>query len=272
VTDVRLLRIARKDVMDAVRGRQAHLLVALFGLLGAFFGYTAGRSVGGNLPSLLVFLVPLTGIALAQHAIVGKRESGELTVLLGLPFSRRDVVTGTYLGRVSLVAAAVASAYAAAVTVGVLSGGSPDAGAIGSGSVVLLVVAMVFVSVALGISTLLESTTTASAGAFVSYLGLVLPAWQNVPDAVLYAANGFEAPGAMPEWATVFDQFAPFIALRNAASPVAGDLVSGLSPVPGAVPPDAPVYMQPWFGAAVLVGWIVVPVAIGYRRFERSDL
>jgi ABC-2 type transport system permease protein len=272
VTDVRVLRIARKDIMDAVRGRQAHLLVALFGLLGAVLSVLGDDSVGGDLPALLVFLVPLAGIALAQHAIVGKRESGELTVLLGLPFSRRDVVAGTYLGRVSLVAMAVASAYAVAVIVGVLSGVSPDAGAIGSGSVILLVVGMVFVSVALGISTLLESTTTASAGAFVSYLGLVLPAWQNVPDAVLYAANGFEAPGEMPEWATIFDQFAPFISLRNAATPLAGDLVSGLSPIPGAVPPDPPVYMQPWFGAAVLIGWIVVPVVLGYRRFERSDL
>lgn len=258
--------------MDAVRGRQAHLLVALFGLFGAFFGYVTGRSVGEDLPSLLVFLVPLAGIALAQHAIVGKRESGELAVLLGLPFSRRDVVAGTYLGRISVVVAAVASAYAGAIPVGIISGASPDVGAIGSGSVILVVVGAVFASIALGISTAVESTTTASAGAFVSYLGLVLPAWQNLPDAVLYAANGFESPGAMPEWATAFDQFAPFIALRNAVGPVAGDLVSGLSPVPGAVPPDPPVYMQPWFGAAVLIGWIVVPVAIGYRRFERSDL
>ena len=272
MTDVGVLRIARKDVMDAVRGRQAHLLIALFGLLGAVLGFLDSDSVGEDLPSVLVFLVPLAGIALAQHAIVGKRESGELTVLLGLPFSRRDVVAGTYLGRVSLVAAAVATAYAGATLVGILLGASPDVGAVASGSLIMLVVGAVFVSIALGVSTVVESTTTASAGALVGYLGLVLPAWQNVPDAVLYATNGFEAPGEMPEWATVFDQFAPFIALRNAASPFAGDLVSGLSPVPGAVPPDPAVYMQPWFGAAVLVGWVVVPVAIGYRRFERRDL
>jgi ABC-2 type transport system permease protein len=76
----------------------------------------------------------------------------------------------------------------------------------------------------------------------------------------------------MPEWATVFDQFAPFIALRNAMTPVASDLVGGLPVVSGSVPPGPPVYMQPWFGAAVLVGWVVVPTALGYRRFERSDL
>jgi ABC-2 type transport system permease protein len=272
VTDVRVLRIARKDVMDAVRGRQAHLLVALFGLLGAFLGYTADRSVGANLPSLLAFLVPLVGVALTQHAVVGKRESGELAVLLGLPFSRRDVIAGTWLGRVGLVALAVASAYAGALIAGVLSGASLDVGAVGSGVVVLAIPGMIFVSVTLAVSMVARSSTTASAGAFVGYLGLVLPVWQSVPDAVLYVTNGFESPEAMPEWATVFDQFAPFIALRNAMTPVASDLVGGLPVVSGSVPPGPPVYMQPWFGAAVLVGWVVVPTALGYRRFERSDL
>jgi ABC-type transport system involved in multi-copper enzyme maturation permease subunit len=269
---MRLARIARKEIMDAVRGRQAHLLVALFGLLGAVLAFLAGDSVGRDLTSLMVFLVPLAAVALTQHAIVGKRERGELTVLLGLPFSRRDVVAGAYLGRVGLVAAAVASAYAGAILVGILSGASADPGAIGSGIIILLVVGAVFVSVVLAISAVVKNSTTASAGAFVTYLGLVLPAWQNVPDAVLYVTNGFESPETVPEPATVFDQFAPFIALRNAATPLAADLVSGLSPVPGPVPANPPIYMQPWFGAAVLIGWIVVPVALGYRRFERSDL
>ena len=272
MTDVRALLVARKDLMDAVRGRQAHLLVALFGLFGAFLGYTADRSVGPNLPSLLVFLVPLVGVAFTQHAVVGKRESGELAVLLGLPFSRRDVVLGTYLGRVGLVAVAVLSAYASAVIVGLLSGASPDVGAVGSGALVLVTVGTISVSVALAISMVVRSNTTASALAFVGYLGLVLPVWQSIPDAVLYVTNGFESPGQPPEWATVFEQLAPFVGLRNAVTPVAGDLVGELGVVSGDVPPDPPVYMQPWFGAVVLVAWVLVPAVLGYRRFQREDL
>mgnify|MGYP006896999159 FL=1 len=76
----------------------------------------------------------------------------------------------------------------------------------------------------------------------------------------------------MPEWATAFDQFAPFTSLRNAATPVAPDLVTSLPVIGGSVPADPPLYMQPWFAAVVLVAWLVVPAALGYRRFERSDL
>lgn len=268
----RLLRIARKDFTDAVRGRQVHLLVALFGLFGAFAGYVGGGSAATNLTSLLAFLVPLAGVALTQHAVAGKRESGELAVLLGLPFSRRDVVVGTYLGRVGTVVVAVASAYVAATVVGAASGASPDLGAAASGAVLLAVAGAVFVGIALAVSATAHSSAVASVGAFAGYLVFVLPTWQFVPDAVLYVANGFEAPGRMPEWATAFDQFAPFAALRNAAAPIAGDLAGELPALGGSVPPDPPLYMQPWFGAVVVLGWLVVPAALGYRRFARSDL
>jgi len=37
-------------------------------------------------------------------------------------------------------------------------------------------------------------------------------------------------------------------------------------------PGDAPFYLQEWFGVVVLLFWLAVPVAIGYYRFERTDL
>ena len=140
------------------------------------------------------------------------------------------------------------------------------------GVVLLSVVGAIFVSITLGISAAVRSTTVSSVGAFVAFLAFLLPTWQFVPDAVLYAANGFSPPERMPEWATAFDQFAPFTSLRNAATPVAPDLVTSLPVIGGSVPADPPLYMQPWFAAVVLVAWLVVPAALGYRRFERSDL
>lgn len=268
----RLLRIARKDVMDAVRGRQIHALVVGFGLLGACLSYVGGGSVAGSVFSLLVFLIPLIAVAFTQHAVAGKRASGELAVLLGLPFSRRDVVAGTYLGRVGVVFVAVVSAYAGAVPVGIARGTPFDPGMVALGTVLLTVVGAVFVAITLGISTVARGTTAASVGAFVGFLAFMLPTWQFVPDAVLYVANGFEAPGRMPEWATAFDQLAPFVALRNAAAPVAPGLVDSLPAVGGGVPPDPPIYMEPLVGAVVVIGWLVVPAGIGYLRFDRSDL
>ncbi|WP_394328123.1 ABC transporter permease subunit [Natrinema hispanicum] len=30
--------------------------------------------------------------------------------------------------------------------------------------------------------------------------------------------------------------------------------------------------MQDWFGVVVMLCWLIVPVAIGYFRFKRTDL
>jgi len=268
----RFLRIARKDFMDAVRARQVHTLVAGFALFGAYLGYFTPGDIGRGVFSLLVFLIPLVGVAFTQHAVAGKRESGELAVLLGLPFSRRDVVAGTYLGRTGVVLAAVVSAYAGAVLAGIPGGASFDPGTVALGVVLLFIVGTIFVGITLGVSAVARGTTSASVGAFVAFLAFMLPTWQFVPDAVLFVANGFDAPDRIPEWATAFDQFAPFVALRNAATPVAPDLVSSLPVVGEGVPPDPPLYMEPLFGAVVVVGWLVVPAGLGYLRFERSDL
>ena len=35
---------------------------------------------------------------------------------------------------------------------------------------------------------------------------------------------------------------------------------------------DLPFYLQDWFGFVVMAFWIVVPLAVGYLRFESTDL
>lgn len=46
---------------------------------------------------------------LSYAAIVKRREDGQLTLLLGLPHNRRDVVIGTYLGRFVILTLALAA-------------------------------------------------------------------------------------------------------------------------------------------------------------------
>jgi len=107
---MRWLQIARKDVGDARRGRQLYYLAGLFGLLGLAIGYVIGRNPGTVDPDALAFallnvfafLAPIAALTISQADIVRKRTTGELSVLLSLPFSRRSVVGGRPIERCSL--------------------------------------------------------------------------------------------------------------------------------------------------------------------------
>lgn len=269
---MRIRQIATKDFMDAVRGRRLHFLVILFGLLGVLIGYVLDNDAGKAIFVLLGFLGPLVGLGFTQHSVAGKRESHELAVLLSLPFSRRDVIAGTFAGRTGVLVAGLVSVYATMISVSLLTGGTLDWGVIVAGFAFLTVISVVFVSIALGISAATRSTTVASAGIFVSYLVFVLQVWQLIPEGVLFLRNGLESTGGNPTWASVFDQLSPFAAVRNTMMPVASSLAESFPVAAGSVPADPPVYMEPWFGTIVLAVWLVAPVALGYLRFQRSDL
>jgi len=86
-------------------------------------------------------------------------------------------------------------------------------------------------------------------------------------------------------WYLVLDQFNPIFAYTtNLANQVVGvDLslpVPVRTPVDGGhgmtpaerYPGDAPFYLQGGSASSSLLFWLAVPVAIGYYRFERTDL
>lgn len=269
---MRWLLIARKDVGDSIRGRRLHVLVGIFTLLGAATGYLSDTNVGEGLVLLLAFLAPLVGLGFTQDSIVTKRAGGELTVLLGLPFARREILLGTYLGRTAVLVAALVGIYVGAAVFALLSGTSFSLATMVGGFLLVAVLGTIFVSIALGISAATESTTVASAGAFGAFLVFVFQLWRLIPDGILYLLNGFSLPPDRPTWAAVFDQLSPFAGVRNLTAGFSSDLAAIFPVVAESVPADPPVYMEPWFGALVTIAWLVVPAALGYRSFERSDL
>ena len=109
--------------------------------------------------------------------------------------------------------------------------------------------------------------------------------WELVTAGPYYLIYDEGPPVEAETWYLVLQQFNPLSAYTTLAS----------NTVEGTIPPftfqygleefeaaqltpadryagEAPFYLQDWFGALVLVFWFVVPVAIGYYRFERADL
>jgi len=269
---MRYRQILRKELRDAIRRRYLPVLVVLFALFGALIGYTIDGSVAAPVLLALSFLGPLLAVSFTQQSIAGKRETNEMAVLLGLPFSRADVVLGSYLGQFTILGAAILSTYAGAVVVGGLTGGPLAPGSLVWGLLMALLLSAIFVSIALGISAVTDSTTVAAAGGFLVFFLFAFQLWGIIPNAVLYLVNGFSMPPTEPTWAEVFRQLSPYATVRNALVPVAADITSQV-PLAGSTATDEPpLYMSVWVAAPATVVWLVAPATLGYLRFQRVDI
>jgi ABC-2 type transport system permease protein len=274
--------VAQKDFRDAIRSRLmiavAVLFVAFTGggvALGSAFGFDSGAVV---FLILNVFLrgssifIPLVAIGIAYRAIAGERDSGSLKILLSLPNSRLDVVAGKFLGRSAVVGVAIVIGFIAMLLATAITfDGDIPADVILMFMLASLLLGIVFVSLAVGVSASSDSTFMAAISGFGLFV-IFRFAWGGIVLLLRYAANGFELPSigaAPPEWAQVLNVVNPMQGWRQATEWLLRRVSEQQQAQQTAV--DA-FYLEPWFGFVVLLLWIVVPLAIGYYRFESADL
>jgi ABC-2 type transport system permease protein len=261
--------VARKDLADAGRSKAlwAVTLVVLLVTAGitALISTVSDQSAAEALQiafQLAVTTLPIVALVLAKGAITGERESGSIRVLLSLPPSRKDVLLGKFFGRTGLmlVATLVGGVGTGLVVVTTLGGGlellAPFVASLG-----LMTVA--FVAVGVGISAASASSSRANAFAVGAYMILVA-LWNLVQIGVQGAAVelGLIEAGSQPAWLEFIGLFPPNRAAVAAyESAVAGGQFFAADP-----------FASVWFPVVVLLAWIVVPVAFGYRRFRDADI
>jgi ABC-2 type transport system permease protein len=274
--------VARKDVRDAIRERQLHVGVGLFLVVGLLAGFMYGDSIPRTAPGdpglgflgILVgaslFLVPITALMYAQGRIVDKRSRGELVVLLGMPFSRRDVVLGSLAGRVAITSIVLAVFYAAATGVAALMLAPIPLGRILAFLAVFAVFGGLFVAIGTALSAGLSGTTRAAIGAVGVYLFFLFRIHDLVWSLTLSAVYGSRG---VPETLGVLAvQFGPFTALRNVVVGVYPEIAGAFGYFGGTPPTELTLAATPAVGLVVLVAWTVGPLYLGLRRFEGADL
>ncbi len=276
------LTIARKEIEDAARSRLVWglTLVLLIVTVPPFYGMTNSTFIDGAvdatewLPGNFENYVSMIATIAAYRAVVGERESGSLRILFGQPVTRRDVVVGKLLGRVALVAAVL--------FVGTLGLGAVVVAAYGTLPLALFAVMAAYVvaygavwtAVTVGVSAAAPSRLQAIA----ALLGLFLffgpfQLWDSlaVPLAALAftgsaSVTGIDQldPGTWPTWYQYVQRLNP---MENFA--MSREFVASLAD------PSIGYFGGPLvnlFGLAVLLSWAVVPLALGYWRFDRADL
>lgn len=292
--------IARKDFEDVIRSRMIWGILSVFVVLMAIitFGAAAGNlgdatgedviflfaNVGGQL------LVPIVALVVGYMAIVGERQSGSLRMFFGLSFDRADVFYGKLASRLGVIGVAT---LVTVVLAGVLSlglfGSLPLAAFLGFGVLTVLFGAM-FTAIAVSVSAMAPSRMRAMAGAIGSYVLFVM-LWHPIVAGVHFLVEGELAGYSAPEWYFLLLRLNPLEAYNRALSglvdqylyglfgweTVVEDVSSGQLQQTSLMVSDrlgghVPFYLTEWFSVVVLLAWIVVPVYLGYRRFQRVDL
>jgi ABC-2 type transport system permease protein len=281
--------VARKDFQDAVRSRALLVLTALNVLFVGLAVYliTEVAVFGGGADSTNALLaslsapvsifVPLIAVVVSYKAIAGERESGSLKLLLSLPHSRQDAVTGKLAGRSAVVAVATVIGFlVGAVLVLVFASAFSPLTYVGFLAATLLY-ATAYVSIGLAFSAVTGSTTKAAVGAFGTFVFFEF-LWGLLNTLLVWAVEGSLSFGTTPDWSRFIQQFSPSNAFSKAARVAIGDQreqIQEITTQNGELVQqtrELPVYLQDELGLAILVLWVVVPLAIAYVQFGRAEL
>jgi len=303
--------IAKKEFYDTIRSRTLHVLSVFFGALfvlsPALAVYTQlgqriqqqeGVTVTTNsfippaLGRIASVIVPIIAIAVTYAAIAGERERGSLKLLLSLPYERLQVVLGKLAGRSVVVAVPLVLSLLISALVFLPSSIAvkPVGYLVFAGLTGLL--AVVFVAFATGVSAWARSTLAAMFGTIGAFV-YVFALWNANANGIgnLLAEYGGASAGTVTRVKLFVKLLNPTQAYQTLLrSLVAGqsELLARVSMIGGPFSGEqgliarqiaakrlgdsVPLYLSDGAAVAVLVVWLVVPLALGYRAFDRSDL
>lgn len=275
--------VARKDFQDASRSLLLWVLTGLLVLLVAGLAaipylladdtpaFEDGLSF---LFSPVGFLIPIIALIVGYRSIVGERESGTIRFLLGMPNTRRDVLVGKVLGRSGVVALPTVVGFAVgALVIAALYEGFDVLDYTGL-FLFSLIMGLVYVAVAVGISA--SVSTRAKALASVAGFYVVFEVmWTFIPMAIYWVTER-SLPGFtdLPAWYLFIERLSPGQALSAIAVTLidiagAGDFDFTAE---GRLAGEVPFYLENWFAWIIVALWILVPLAVGYLRFRRATL
>lgn len=264
-----LITIAKTEFTAASRLWWIRLFTLAFGLITVAMAQAAsvsGESGGGEtfarltvaLLPLALMLVPLAALLVGVSSMSGEQDASGF--LLALPVSTTEVILGRWLGQASALGAAVGAGFGGGGIIIWASSGSADVLHFVWLVAACLLLALAFLSIATLVAvTVLNRGAALGVAAFIWFVAVIL-----YDAAALGAALWLTGrQGARLLFASVFANVVDLVrvlTLTLAGTPhilgVAGESWTRTLGGPGPVAVLA---------AAVLVGWILVPLAIAAR-------
>ncbi|WP_254533730.1 ABC transporter permease [Natrinema gelatinilyticum] len=265
--------VARKEFTDHVRNRWVGALTVIFLVLtmaaalltggAAFDASVFGdfQSTVATLTGITSILIPLIGILLGYATISGEVESGTLSLELAYPVSRTEILLGKVigLGTVLVVSALIGFGFSGLVIA--VADGAGNATAYVDFVGLSLLIGILYLSLAVSISTIFERRATSIAACIVLFF------WSMVHGIVifsLYFVTGGSLNslllGELPDWIWASIVLSPFDMYQLAVMKSVGNFLI------------TPGYMSIEFLIGVQSGWIVVALGIAFYSFQRRDM
>lgn len=273
-----ILISAGREIRTGLRNRwvlATTLLLATLALTLSFLGSAPTGTVGVgaldvvvvSLSSLTIFLVPLITLLISHDAIVGEMERGTMLLLLSYPVARWQVLLGKFLGHFAILCIATLLGYGAAAMALLATGTAATAGswaAFGAmiGSSALL--GAVFIALGYLVSALVRDRGTAAGAAIGLWLLLVL-IYDMALLGLLVLDQGRSIGGSVLDALLLLNP-ADVYRLFNLTG---FDNVSMFSGMAGL---SASAALSPPLLLAVLLAWVLVPLAAAAAAFTRREL
>ncbi|WP_254763395.1 ABC transporter permease [Natrinema marinum] len=265
--------VAHKDIHDASRSLT---LWGLFGFLSLLFiGYAVAYAYSGDetfvgfvagIVAIVDPVLPVLGILLGYRAISDERNDGSLLLSMSLPQSRTELLVGKALGRTivllvpTLLGLSIAGLYAA------LRYGTKGVIAYPWFLFATVLYGASFVAVAVALSASTTNDRRITLGAVGAYV-LMAVLWRRLISFGVAFLHRFDLSLGTPDWAL-------FLQLAEPGESYARLLRAGfdIDRASRYAVDGVPMFVDWWAALVLLLIWIAVPLAAGYRRFGSSDL
>lgn len=289
-----VILLARKEFVDSIRNRGlwvATVVLAVVGSATVILPNLALDSVNtASLPQYtntpVANFVSITALVIGYAAIAGERDTGSIKMLLGLPYTRRDVVLGKYIGLSGVMSVAIIFSYLVTVLVGLVIYDSLPVISYALVALLTLLHGVAFIGIALAVSAAAKSRSRAMTLAVAVFVSLEM-LWGLLVQGFYFVITLGNLPGGrVPAWYVLLERLSPTrafsstsdiflsaeVARVNIGGAESGSTAAADPTLAERVIGDLPFYLNEWFSLVVLICWIIFPIFIGYYQFKKSDL
>ena len=271
--------VARHDLLVLRKSKLSWgvLLALLFPTTVAFGWSASGTAAGGTTEGIfatmfaVVILVPITVFVATGSAIAKERESGTIRFLLGNPNDRSEVVLGKMLSRTLLVDGGLLVGYLGIALSALVLTDAPRLVTIGVFAFPTMLFATSYVGLVVGISAASANQMRAIVGIAAAYLFWSVGWLPGFPYSVsMFVVEKVETllgRSLEPSSVVLVEIVNPPTAYMQSLQllgPTFENMARGSSTTGTLAPPSAVV--------GVLVAWTVVPLALGYLAFSRTEI
>ncbi|WP_254861491.1 ABC transporter permease subunit [Halovivax gelatinilyticus] len=272
-----VLIVAKKEFNDAIRSQTLLILIGLFVLLQpvvALYAVVTGSNAEDGVPTafffttafVTVFLAPISALTVSVKSIVRERTLGTGKLLLSLPHTRGEIFFGKVLGRLAVFLTAVFVGFVPSIAIMMVGIDSFEPLHVVGMMVATVFFGVIFLVIGICASTVMKSESMAA----VVGIGIfVFVYWW---DSIVFTINAeFGLVDGRPlEFLSRFQLIIIGEDVANTIMWLTGhsETIASEAVVNGG---DVPFYLHHWVSILFLATWIVVPLAVGYWAFNRTE-